>query len=107
MVTEQRLFLLITWNNLYEVSSTAVDADVRELQTDDLTGLSDDEGSTSQLSVSPQVFSEAQRGSKCASCEVAAFIAAQTDRQTNIRVNENPEHSRDVIFNKKSEIAAI
>lgn len=45
VVKEQRLF----WNNLYEVSSTAVDADVRELQTDDLTWLSNDEGSTGQL----------------------------------------------------------
>lgn len=37
-------------------------------------------------SVSPQVFSEAQRGSNYASCDVAAFIAAQTSRQTNIGI---------------------
>lgn len=35
--------------NLYEVSSAAVDADVRQLQADDFTGLSDDERSTGQL----------------------------------------------------------
>ena len=35
--------------NLDEVSGAAVDVDVRQLQTDDLTGLSDQEGSTAQL----------------------------------------------------------
>lgn len=35
--------------NLDEVSSAAVDADVRQLQADDLTGLSDDESRTGQL----------------------------------------------------------
>lgn len=35
--------------NLNEISSAAVDADVRQLQTDDLTWLGDDESSAGQL----------------------------------------------------------
>lgn len=37
------------WWNLNEVSGAAVNVDVRQLQTDDFTGFSDDEGCTGQL----------------------------------------------------------
>lgn len=47
-VRETELFL-VKWDNLYEVSSAAVNADIRELHTDDLIGLSYDESGTSQL----------------------------------------------------------
>lgn len=43
------VFLCLCGANLDEVSGAAVDADVRQLQTDDLTGLGDDEGGTGQL----------------------------------------------------------
>lgn len=43
------VLFLVHGANLDEVSGTAVDTDVRQLQTDDLTGLSDDESSTGQL----------------------------------------------------------
>ena len=42
-------FMCVCGVNLDEVSGAAVYADVRQLQTDDLTGLGDDEGGTGQL----------------------------------------------------------
>lgn len=39
----------LDWDDLYEVPSAAVNADVRQLQTDDFAGLCDDERSTGQL----------------------------------------------------------
>lgn len=41
--------IFLDWDNLNEVSSAAVDADVRQLQADDFTGLCDDERSAGQL----------------------------------------------------------
>lgn len=43
------VLFVVSGANLDEVSSAAVDTDVRQLQTDDLIGLSDDESSTGQL----------------------------------------------------------
>lgn len=43
------VLFLVSGANLDEVSGAAVDTDVRQLQTDDLTGLGDDESSTGQL----------------------------------------------------------
>lgn len=43
------VLFLVSEANLDEVSSAAVDTDVRQLQADDLTGLSNDESCTGQL----------------------------------------------------------
>lgn len=43
------MLFLVSGANLDEVSSAAVDADVRQLQADDLTGLSNDESCAGEL----------------------------------------------------------
>lgn len=43
------VLFVVSGANLDKVSGVAVDIDVRQLQTDDLTGLGDDESATGQL----------------------------------------------------------